>query len=49
MKCPYCENKPNMVKKTEGHDNWWECPQCRRTVGKKEEPKEEETEEIVQP
>lgn len=45
MKCPYCPNRPNMVKKTEGHDNWWECPECHRTVGKKETKEESETEE----
>jgi len=41
MKCPYCANKPNMKKITKGHDNWWECPQCHKTIGKKEEASEE--------
>ena len=40
MKCPYCQDRPNMVKKHENHDYWWECPVCRKTVGKKETKEE---------
>lgn len=42
MKCPFCPNRPNMVKKNKGRDNWWECPQCHKVIGKKKQ-KEEET------
>lgn len=31
-----------MIKITDGHDNWWECPKCHRTVGKKEETESNE-------
>jgi len=31
-----------MIKKTDGnHNYWWECPNCHRTIGKKEEETKE--------
>ena len=41
MKCPYCPSKPTMIDKYEGHNHWWECPKCHRTIGKPEEKQEE--------
>ncbi len=50
MKCPYCSKRPNMIRKTIGRDNWWECPECHKTIGKKEslppEPEPEDDTEI---
>ena len=41
MKCIYCDKKPTMIKQTDGkHNFWWECPNCHRTIGKKEETEE---------
>ena len=48
MKCPFCDNRPNMVKRTRDHDNWWECPQCHKTIGKKEGIPDDETKEKAQ-
>lgn len=34
-----------MIKRTEGHDNWWECLQCHKTVGKVEKVEKKDEKE----
>lgn len=35
MKCPKC--RTTMIKKNKNNNYWWQCPACKKEVGKKNE------------
>ena len=46
MKCPNPKCRHDMNYVTDGdHNFWWVCPECNKTVGKKEEKETESDEE----